>query len=292
MELEKQLDDVLSRKKAREWALVLHAMSIPYELKESNDEYRLILSDEWRDKAIEQLSLYEDEMNGFIDIKPHQESGKELPIISSLFVTLVFYLFSLWVFTTADLINWFDLGNASSEAILKGAWWQTITALTLHGDMGHLLSNVAILCISGTVLSSFVGTGLSWTLILLSGALGNTLNAVAFQTGHFSIGSSTAVFGSLGILTGIQLFGRFQLRKLRAWLPLGGALGLLAFLGMGINTDISAHVFGIISGLLLGVVCACLFLVLRKPGKVWQLTAGVLSLALIVLCWFKAFNYI
>ena len=30
--------------------------------------------------------------------------------------------------------NWFERGSADAAAILRGEWWRTVTALTLHGD--------------------------------------------------------------------------------------------------------------------------------------------------------------
>src|SRR4029453_5576354 len=36
---------------------------------------------------------------------------------------------------------WFDQGSASARTILSGEVWRTVTALTLHADLAHVLSN-------------------------------------------------------------------------------------------------------------------------------------------------------
>src|SRR5438132_399884 len=74
-----------------------------------------------------------------------------------------------------------------------------------------------------------LGPGLGTWLVLLAGAGGNALNAWVHVAHHTSIGASTAVFGALGILGGLQ-FGRLRGRR-RAWLALAATLALLALVG-------------------------------------------------------------
>src|SRR5207245_1142953 len=85
---------------------------------------------------------------------------------------------------------------------------------------------------------------------LRAGAGGNVLNAVLRGAHHSAVGASTAVFGAIGLLGGLQ-FGRKRRRR-GAWLPIAGSLALLAMLGSDREADIVAHLFGLLVGGVLG----------------------------------------
>ena len=151
--------------------------------------------------------------------------------------------------------GWQAKGEAVSRLIVRdGEWWRALTALVLHGDTLHLVVNL----VSGLLFSAFVlprfGTGMTWLLIALSGFFGNLANACFYQsTSHNSIGSSTAVFGALGLLVSSDFIARFASPITRSrWqlvLPVGAGLALLAYLGVGeeeqSHTDYMAHLWGL-----------------------------------------------
>jgi membrane associated rhomboid family serine protease len=203
-----------------------------------------------------------------------------------------------WLLATSFLVQqlagprWLERGSAEGHAILHGEWWRTITALTLHADGPHIVANLA----TGLLFAAFVGArlggGLGWLAILLSGALGNTLNAWTYRAdSHDSIGASTACFGALGILVGAELFARWSAPHQRnTWqliLPIGAGLALLAYLGVGEegkNIDYMAHGWGFAVGLLEGVLAMALHLKESLPR--WgQRVAGTATLLLLAVCW-------
>jgi rhomboid protease GluP len=153
--------------------------------------------------------------------------------------------------------GWFAAGASDAERVLHGEWWRTITALTLHADSAHVLSNVGVgaLVVGAVMRSEGVGWGAG--LVLASGAAGNWINAWAHHTLHRSVGFSTAVFGAIGILGGLaymQRRGRSS-RRLPAWTALAASLALLALLGTGGGrTDLLAHLFGALAGVGLGLL--------------------------------------
>ena len=115
----------------------------------------------------------------------------------------------------------------------------------------------------GTWVCRSLGAVRGWLLILLAGTIGNLLNAAAHRGEAFaSLGASTAVFGALGILTGIALhesrYDHSRRGRFRYLLPLGGGLALLSMYGVGSDprTDVTAHIGGFLAGLLLGVVAS------------------------------------
>jgi rhomboid protease GluP len=175
--------------------------------------------------------------------------------------------------------------GASADRINAGDVYRAVTALMLHDGPVHLMGNMAGIALFGTAVCAITGAGPGWLMILLTGFLGNLANAAFYGTAHLSVGASTAIFGAIGILTAI----RFRQKtgpagwKNRAWLPLAAGLALLAVLGTeGEHTDIMAHLFGLLSGLLIGAAHS-LFIWRPLPKKYqhgcWLATAGIIAWA-------------
>ena len=49
-----------------------------------------------------------------------------------------------------------------SSEVLDGQWWRTITALTLHSGLAHLISNLVFGCAFGGLAAHSLGSGLAW----------------------------------------------------------------------------------------------------------------------------------
>jgi len=177
-----------------------------------------------------------------------------------------------------------DVGSAQAAHIMVGEVWRTATALTLHRDLGHVTANVVIGGLFMGVLARRIGAGLALASVLAAGVLGNLANAIYHQAAHDSIGASTAVFGCVGLLGGLEAWRRRRhaLPWRGAWVPFGGSVALLAMLGAGGgDTDFGAHLFGLGAGLLLGWALAP-FVRAGLPGPAVQggfAAVGLLGLA-------------
>ncbi|MGE9291889.1 MAG: rhomboid family intramembrane serine protease [Puniceicoccales bacterium] len=187
-------------------------------------------------------------------------------------------------------------GGSNSVAMVQGhEWWRAVTALTLHGDIGHLIGNLAAGVGFGFGLSRYLGAGWAWTLIVVCGALGNGLTAfLYYPQPHLSVGASTAIFGALGLLTGFGWsHSRQESRRsflVPEWiLPLLAGLTLLGMLGSGgERTDVMAH----LSGFGLGLVMAVLFSLVPQAlvmGKVRCWIGGV-PVILVAAAWYLALS--
>lgn len=156
-------------------------------------------------------------------------------------------------------INWVATGSAQAGAVVDGAWWRTITSLTLHAEFGHLLGNLVFGVATGYFVAQCFGAGVAWLLILLAGSFGNGINAFLRPEEFTSIGASTGLFGGLGILSGYSYISKFVpwRQGLRRWMPIAAGATLLAFLGFGgENADILGHVLGFGAGVAIGLVIA------------------------------------
>jgi rhomboid protease GluP len=186
--------------------------------------------------------------------------------------------------------NWNSNGVLDAGFLARGEWWRVFTALTLHADLLHLLSNLAFGALFGYPAARLFGPGVAWLLILLGGGLAYGIDALLHPPQHYLLGASTAVFTALGL---IAAYGwRRHMREWTPWIrnasPLIAGFALLAFTGTGgENTDILAHFVGFAVGAAIGALCARL--PMPPPGRTAiQWAAGLASLAILTLSWVLA----
>jgi membrane associated rhomboid family serine protease len=193
-------------------------------------------------------------------------------------------------------VDWGLAGDANANLIAGGEWWRTITSLSLHGNLGHLMSNLVFGAFFGIVLCQILGAGLGWLSILATGALGNLMSAwahydfdVGFEAIHSAIGASTAVFGALGLLAALTwLRQSFAQRGLRRYAPLAAGVMLLAFLGIGgERTDIGGHLGGFAAGIMLAFFLHYFDERIRKDLTA-QLRYGAAAIAIFATAWIFA----
>ncbi len=282
-------------KAANEYALVVLSMKLPYWLIEEEGRYVLYVPAENEEAVRDQLERYRRESRYW---PPVERTDPSLSVSS---MSIWAYCLVLGAFfyvshgTSGAREEWFALGRLDAERILEtGEWYRTVTALTLHADIGHLAGNLAGGALFAFFLIRVLGAGLGWLLILMSGILGNTVNVLAHaDRSHFSVGASTAVFGALGLIVGYQLVREWRSSgwrwPKRLWIPLGGGLVLLGFLGAGgERTDVLAHLWGFLAGMVLALPVAWKDWAWIRSVKV-QAVLAVLSLTVVAASWMTAF---
>lgn len=283
----------LTKQQARSWALVLDSRSIPCCIESAGTSWHLLVPEHQLESACRELLLYEEANQNWPPPVPISQQLIEntLPTISVLLLLATFHNLTRIGLSFADygLLDLHEIGTAHAAEIRSGQWWQCITALTLHADLPHLLSNLAI---GGTfiiLLCRELGSGPAWSLLLASGALGNLFNAWVQSPDHRSVGASTAVFGAVGILTAISTV-RYRHHLQQRWLiPVAAGLALLAILGTeGKNTDLGAHLFGFCFGLIFGALAEVLMRKWGRPEGLLNLLLALLSSALVAVAWWAA----
>ena len=190
----------LRRREAEQLALVLAAMGIASRLVVGPGGLELCVAAVDAAAARRQLEAYEREN------APDRPAPAPPPRLlkgwpaAACCALLLLFLFGaerrgLWA------VDWLAVGAAQAGTIAQGAWWRTVTALTLHADHGHLLGNLLAGLVVGTLAAQLLGQGLAWLAILLAGSLGNLIVALLRAPDEAAIGASTAVFAALGIVS-------------------------------------------------------------------------------------------
>jgi membrane associated rhomboid family serine protease len=291
-----EAEGLLSERRVLRWALVLDARKIPCRIESGGMGWLLLVPAGYLAIAREELRLFEAENRGWPPPEP-----PATPLVDNTLVTLsvLILLATFHNLTRLDLsllghnpVDWTDLGRAHAGRILDGQWWRLVTPLTLHGDWLHLISNLAFGGLFIVWLCRDLGSGLGWSLLLGSGILGNLANACLQPPAHSSVGASTLVFGAVGSLAALSLVRFRRIRKKRWALPVAAALALLALLGTeGKNTDLGAHLFGFVFGLVLGLSAEYLVGRYGRPGRALNALLALACCAVVAAAWWAALVY-
>ncbi len=251
-------DIVIYRSRAaarcRERALVLKAMNIDHVVRVHRGEWTLLVPEPLVPAALGQLDQYARENRGW----PRRHSP--LPVHPLGLTGVMGCVFILLAVAAADGnvtfgYDWFGAGRIDTDLVRQGEWWRTVTALTLHVDVGHLVGNLLLGSVFGLIAGRLLGDGLAWLSILASGAVGNAVSALVQLPGHTAVGASTAVFATLGLIAAYvwRRRGDAPTRWSMRWAPLVVAAVLLAWTGSGNErTDVVAHLAGFLAGIAFG----------------------------------------
>ncbi len=274
----------LTQDQADTYGLVLDAYGLTYSIRRSGSVWEIWVDETIHDRAVELVEQYIEE-NLHLPMPDAQETEPYQRTFTGIWACLILMACSIAVNMSGSVDKIVREYGASAHDILNGEIYRTVTALMLHSSYPHLAGNMAGIAIFGTAVCNITGAGVGWLMILLTGILGNLTNAALFRYGHISIGASTAVFGAVGILAAYQLCRKIKIvgQRMKAWLPLAGGMALLAFLGSGKHSDLTAHLFGFVAGIGLGILYA-LFLgrLLEKKHQIYCMAA---TIGTVVLSW-------
>ena len=274
-----------NRRSCSDRALVLAAIQIPHQLIDDGSGCALVVPAEHSARAAEELRLYEDENPpARPKVRKRIVYQDALPGVIGyvLVVCAVAWLAGYSIFGS----NWFVAGRVDGNLIRDGEWWRTITGLTLHSGVRHLLGNLVFGVFFGIFAGRLLGSGVAWLAVVVSAALGNTANTLLLDSTHRSIGASTAVFATLGLLAGYVWRGQLmaQDRWSTRFGPIIGGLALLMFTGTGDeNTDIGAHLLGFVCGFGTGMLLTMIGR-MPAPPRV-QVISGAVALGLVFIAW-------
>lgn len=244
---------------------MLAALAVPCALREEPDGWTVAVAPADVATALDALDAYDRENSERAERAERAAAPPSRPLtLTGVYVALL--LIALFAFSgpRAGRSAWFERGSADAARIVAGEWWRAATALTLHADAPHLLSNAVAAALLVSLVCQALGHGVGLWLVLLAGVVGNLAAAFAQRGPHISVGASTAIFGALGILAALRVTSpeRVRLGARRPWVILAATLVLLVVFGVGPDVDVLGHLFGLLAGLGVGLLGAVL---VRRP---------------------------
>ncbi len=159
-------------------------------------------------------------------------------------------------FSPGLIVHW---GANYGPFTLSGQWWRLFTYMFLHGSVLHIAFNMWCLWDLGALAESLYGRWTYAAIYVLTG-LAAGLASVAWNPAILTVGASGAIFGLAGALISSFYLGEFSVPRAAMQ---GTLKSLLFFAGFNLlfgsmfpGIDNSAHVGGLISGVILGALVA------------------------------------
>lgn len=149
----------------------------------------------------------------------------------------------------------------------EGQWWRLLTSTFLHAGILHLAMNMYAFFFIGLLLEPYLGRWLFTIAYLLTGVVASA-TSLYWHDMVLSVGASGAIFGMYGVFLAMLTTNLIHKEKRT---PLLRSIGLFVLynlaIGLTIGTfgaiDNSAHIGGLISGILIGYI---LYPVLKKKS--------------------------
>ena len=125
---------------AREAALVLAAKDLAYTIEREGKQWLIHVDEPFAQIARAELDAYakEERARPAPPAASPLEKVRTAPLFVAGWILSGFFLAQQMLGET-----WTRSGAAVSRDILRGEWWRTITALTLHGDLPSTLGGIA-----------------------------------------------------------------------------------------------------------------------------------------------------
>jgi len=277
----------LNQEQANAYSLVLNSSGIGNRVIGSTDGFRIDVPKPYVDAARDVICRYQAEnptSEDEVSVSRSQPTRKNL---SGIAVALLLLSIHLAVSASSAPEDYVAVFGANARRILDGEMYRCATALVLHADAAHIAGNMAGMALFGGAVCVVAGSGVGWLMILASGIFGNLINALAYETGHVSVGASTSVFGAVGILCAFQAVNAARTGKgwKRTALAFGSGLALLAFLGTSARSDVGAHLFGFLCGVLMGG--AYRLWMGHALGVKGQVLCGIIAASTMLLSWIR-----
>ena len=153
--------------------------------------------------------------------------------------------------STLALLKW---GADFGPLTLTGDWWRTVTCNFIHIGGFHLAMNIYAFMFVGLFLEQLIGSRRMFASYLLTG-LCSAVFSLYMHPETISAGASGAIFGLYGIFLAFLLFHGIAKEQRKALLT-----SILIFVGYNLvygmkeGIDNAAHIGGLLSGFLLGIV--------------------------------------
>ncbi|MEM6674960.1 MAG: rhomboid family intramembrane serine protease [Planctomycetota bacterium] len=269
--------------------MTLQSQGIPHVVQTSGAGARILVGAPDADRARAELAEYGKESEDWPPAPeptpPRLTSGIPGAAVFAAVIVAIYPVGQRGAFGT----DWWSRGRIDADAVMDGEWWRSITALTLHVDVQHLVSNLVFGVLFGVLSAQSLGTGVAWLGTVLAGVGGNLVECTLVDPSHRAVGASTAIFGTLGLMVASEWArrGRMHVSWVRRAAPLFGGAVLFGWLGGGDDSgrvDVLAHAMGFLVGAVIGVAVGRWDLP-SKLSPVSQKGLSIVALAIIATGW-------
>lgn len=162
-----------------------------------------------------------------------------------MIVILLILLNILIYFAISD--NYHDLLGLNI-LFFKGAYWQILSSMFMHGNLTHLILNMIVLFQFGRILENYLGSLRFALLYFIGGLMCSILSAFYVYFSFYYLSENINLVGASGAIC--VLMGYYAYLDKNSTKGLVVAILLMSFapLLMGVNVAWYGHIFGFICG--------------------------------------------
>lgn len=217
------------------------------------------IDEEELEKFVANQPLQEDELKEFLtffDPRGATPAATTLLLLNlAVFMIMMLYGMNIMSPTAQELL---DLGGNRRGEVLEGQYWRLVTAIFIHSGISHLIMNLLVLGIAGAFLEQLIGKFKLVASFLISGLVGS-ISSIVWYEHTVSVGASGAIAGWCGLVFIFTIFKIYP-KILRDFTKpfLGFVIGTTVIFGFFENIDHAAHLGGLISGCIIGLILVIL----------------------------------
>lgn len=146
----------------------------------------------------------------------------------------------------------FELLSGVNLFIVNGEYWRLVTPIFMHAGFAHMLFNSFSLVLFGPALEQLLGRTKFVLLYLATGIAANIATLTIEPLTYTHVGSSGAIFGLFGFYIAIIVFRKAMLSRENSQTIMTIAIIGIVMTFVQSNINITAHIFGLIAGFLIG----------------------------------------
>jgi rhomboid protease GluP len=177
-------------------------------------------------------------------------------------------VWALFLVSCFSILYWKSAPSVASkfpvsleDVVRNHEYWRLITAILVHADLSHLLSNAIPLTFFSYLLYGYFGAAIFPGFSILAGALVNLISILTYPPGSQLVGASGLVYWMAGFWLTMFLLVERRFRLLnRIFRCLGFALITLLPTSFDPSVSYRAHAIGFF----LGIIFAILYFLRKK----------------------------
>jgi rhomboid protease GluP len=181
--------------------------------------------------------------------EPHKWSG----VVTTLVILLMSLLSQLYWQDWGDLAS--ELPAVGQKIFAEGEWWRAVTALFIHGDMGHFLNNMYMLGVFGYFCFGYFGFQIFPLFTFLGAVFANVIAIATYPPDVQLLGASGWVY----LLGGLWLTLYFLIQRQYSYFNrtlrvVGVALMMFFPTSFVVTTSYRTHAIGFFVGVAIALV--------------------------------------
>jgi len=152
-----------------------------------------------------------------------------------------------------------------------GQFYRFVTSMFMHSGAMHIVMNVLSLYLVGQVLERLFKPLTYLSIYFITALFGSLVYLLVSHPDGQAVGASGAIFGMFGALAGFAWVHRKTMQD--EFMQFMRSFGMILLLNLGLGLAMpqiamSAHIGGLVAGMISGVVMA------KNPNYLWAYLAG------------------